>query len=392
MSAEWFRDLRLGIFVHWGLYSIPAKGEWLMMVERWGGQEYTDAFLPRFKPSPGCVKTWVEAAKSAGAEYMVFTTRHHDGFCLFDSKASIGDFTSVNSPAQHDFVADFVNEVRDAGMKVGLYYSLADWRVHSHSKGVLIDENMDLLRKQAKDQIRELMTNYGKIDILWYDGPFGYDEKGILWGKEWPSWDPEEMNAMVRELQPGIAINNRSGTPEDFGTPEQHITPEAEGRMWEACMTMNDSWGYHRWDSNWKSTSDLIRSIVTCGIGGGSYLLNIGPKADGKVPVQSLERLAQIGEWMGQHGSILRGCTRVNIHGANAVRKDDTLYVFSRNWCGSELRLTHVPWNLRDARMWKSGRPVDLKQAGDLVFLSQMPEEPEDRYCTVIAASVADGA
>ncbi len=389
MSADWFRDLRFGVFVHWGLYSIAGKGEWQMMVERWSPEEYSDAFLDKFDPAKDCVKGWVAAAKSAGAEYMVFTTRHHDGFSLFDSRASIGGFTSMNSPAKHDFVADFTHQVRAAGMKVGLYYSLADWRIHTHSKGELVDSNMNALRKQAREQIRELLTNYGKIDILWYDGPFGYDEKGILWGKEWPTWHPEELNAMVRELQPGIAINNRSGTPEDFGTPEQHITPENNGRMWEACMTMNDSWGYHRWDDHWKSPADLINNIITCGTRGGSYLLNIGPRGDGSVPRESLERLAAIGEWRRVYGGALsNGCELVGVGGYPMVRCDGTLFIFQRNWPGSTLRVTHVPWKLSRAWLVKSGKPVGLRQVDDLVCFSDMPEEPEDPYCTVVAAQI----
>lgn len=381
--------MRFGVFVHWGLYSIPAKGEWLMMVERWSPDEYKEAFLHDFNPNKDCVKDWVAAAKSAGAEYMVLTTRHHDGFCLFDSKASIGGFTSVNSPAKHDFVADFVREVREARMKVGLYYSLADWRIHSHSKGELIETNMEALRSQAKEQIRELLTDYGKIDILWYDGPFGYDEKDILWGKEWPTWHPEELNAMVRDLQPGIVINNRSGTPEDFGTPEQHITPETGGRMWEACMTINDNWGFHKWDDHWKSSADLINNVITCGVGGGSYLLNIGPEADGSVPQPSLERLADIGTWRKSYGDLLRGITELRPNGGYpVVRNHDTMLVFQRNWPGSTLRVINVPWKVSRAWLAKSGKPVSVRQEDDLVYFSGMPETPEDPFCTVIAAQI----
>lgn len=388
MPAEWFRELRFGIFVHWGLYSIPAKGEWLMMVERYSPDEYL-RFLPRFTPRKDCVKDWVSAARSAGAEYMVFTTRHHDGFCLFDSKASIGGFTSAKSPARHDFVADFVKEVRAAGMKVGLYYSLADWRIHTHSQGEMIPENMQALRAQAREQVRELLTNYGKIDILWYDGPFGYDEQGILWGKEWPTWDPEEMNAMARGLQPDIAINNRSGTPEDFGTPEQHITPESTGRMWEACMTMNDHWSYHAWDFHWKSAADLVNNIVTCGTQGGSYLLNIGPMADGSVPMASRERLARVGKWMRDYGDLLKGCARIDTRsGQPVVRRGNTLYLFQRSWPGPELRFTHCPFRLGKGWMVKSGRPIAVSQEADVVRLSNLGEWPEDDLCSVIAAEI----
>lgn len=392
--ASWFGDLRFGVFVHWGLYAIPAKGEWLMMLERWSPEEYTDAFVPQFNPRKDCIKEWVAAAKDAGAEYMVFTTRHHDGFCLFDSKASIGDFTSMNSPAQHDFVADFAREVRAAGMKVGFYYSLADWRIKPYRNGVRDLEADRMLADQAHAQIRELMTNYGKVDILWYDGAFGYDEKSICWGEQYfPSWRPQELNAMVRELQPDIAINDRSGVPEDFSTPEQHITAAEPGRMWESCMTMNESWGYHRWDNIWKSTSQLIINLVTCASGKGSYLLNIGPMADGSVPGPSKERLAQIGDWMRAYGETIHDAEPVSLFIPGfpffAFKKDGILYVHVNRWGGSEMRFYGCPGQVDGGYMVKSGAPVTTRQVDDLVYLSGMPDAPEDEFDTLVALRFA---
>ena len=391
-NAQWFKDIRFGVFVHWGLYAIPAKGEWMMLLERWSPEEYTSAFLPQFNPKKSAVQEWVAAAKDAGAEYMVFTTRHHDGFCLFDSKASIGDFTSMNSPARRDFVAEYAQAVREAGMKVGFYYSLADWRVKSHSAGQPVPEAQARLQKQAMEQVRELMTNYGQVDILWYDGAFGYDEKGICWGTMGADWKAAEMNAMARELQPGIAINDRSGVPEDFSTPEQHITaPTESGRAWESCMTMNDNWGFHRWDDNWKPTKQLIGNLTQCSSGGGSYLLNIGPTADGSVPEPALERLSEMGKWMRVHGHTLHGeSVPLLIKGwpFPALKKDGVLYIHVRNWFGGELRFGYCPVAVKEAYMLKSGTRVEFKQQDDFVSLSGLPDAPEDAYDTVIALRV----
>lgn len=386
-GARWFSDLRFGVFVHWGLYSIAARGEWLMMIERWSNEEYAE-LVKEFHPREDAARLWVDAASQAQAEYMVMTTRHHDGFCLFDS--SVSEFSSVNSPAKRDYVADYVRACRNAGMKVGLYYSLADWRIPTHRGDELIPENMERLRTQVREQVRELLTNYGKIDILWYDGAFSYNEKGIRWGGDNADWKTGEVNALARKLQPGIAINNRSGTPEDFSTPEQHIQAAEPGRAWEACMTMNDSWGYHAGDHNWKAPYELIHNIVTCSSGGGSYLLNIGPKADGSVPEESKDRLRVIGEWLRAYGGTIHGAEGVATPcGFPMMRKGNTLYLHQFLWRGPEMRFTHCPGTVRRAWLVKSGAEAQFTQNGDVVFLSGLPEAPEDPVDTVIAVELA---
>jgi alpha-L-fucosidase len=391
--VRWFADMRFGVFVHWGLYSIPAKGEWLMLYERWDPEEYKSAFLPRFNPKKTAPREWVAIAKEAGAEYMVFTTRHHDGFCLFDSKASVGGFTSINSPAAHDFVREYVEACREAGLRVGLYYSLADWRIKSHKSGEPIPANQQVLQKQAMEQVRELLTNYGKIDILWYDGPFSYDEKGPCWNAAPIDYKPAEMNTMARELQPGIVINDRSGLPEDFSTLEQHITEVEPGRMWESCMTMNENWGYHRWDDNWKSVEQLIVNLILCSAGGGSYLLNIGPTEDGSVPEPSRERLTEIGKWMRSYGHTLKNGVGVPfIHQGfpfHAIRQDNKLYVYIRNWPGKEARFIYCPVTVTAGRLLGSGKEIRVSQVDDLVSLLGLPDEPDDPYVSVVELDVA---
>ncbi|MCX8183670.1 MAG: alpha-L-fucosidase, partial [Crenarchaeota archaeon] len=220
---SWWVEARFGMFIHWGLYAIPARGEWVMYCERIPKNEYA-RLAQKFNPKRFDADKWVELAKQAGARYMVLTTRHHDGFCLWDS--SVSDFTSVKTAARRDFVAEYVEACRKAGMRIGFYYSLLDWRWPAYWDGPEKNpEGWKEFRNYVHAQVRELLTNYGKIDILWYDGG---------WPHSPDAWGSEQLNAMVRSLQPEIIINNRSGLPGDFDTPEQRI--EVSHRPWEACM------------------------------------------------------------------------------------------------------------------------------------------------------------
>jgi len=272
--TKWFREAKLGIFVHWGIYSLPARGEWVMLTERIPGDEYVQ-LARRFNPKRFDAQEWVSIAKEAGMKYMVLTTRHHDGFCLFDSKVS--DFTSVKTAAG----AEYVKACRRAKLKVGLYYSLGDWKF-GFPKVSDSREGARAMVEQAHIQVRELMSQYGKIDILWYDGGWVYPSRPDDGPEEQIKfWQSKKLNSMVRKLQPHILINNRSGLSEDFDTPEQHSTPSGPGRIWETCMTMNDSWGYSAGDHTWKSSTQLIHELTDIVSKGGNYLLNIGPKAAG---------------------------------------------------------------------------------------------------------------
>ena len=211
---KWFHEARFGIYVHYGLYSILGRGEWTMYSERIPAAEYA-ALSDQFRPEPGCAKEWVEAAVSAGAKYMVLTTHHHEGFCLFDSKYS--DFTSVKRGPKRDLVREYTEAARAAGLRVGLYYSLLDWRFPGYFEPEKYPESRDALLAQVHNQVRELMTNYGKIDLLEYDG--GWDARLKTKRPQWAEfWHSADLNAMVRKLQPGIIINDRSGTDEDIVT------------------------------------------------------------------------------------------------------------------------------------------------------------------------------
>jgi alpha-L-fucosidase len=274
---KWWHEARFGMFIHWGLYSVTGRHEWVMENEATpvAGHEQ---LAKRFTPRPNAARAWAKLARQAGQKYMVMTTKHHEGFCLFDSKLT--DYSAPKQACGRDLVKEYVEAARAEGLRVGFYYSLMDWH---HPDGARCADNEDARRRfvdYIHGQVRELCSNYGKLDVLWYD---------VNWPLKAEGWEAAKMNAMVRELQPEIIINNRTGLPEDFATPEQRI--EAADRAWESCMTMNDSWGYQKADDNWKSPKTVVRNLITCARDGGNYLLNIGPRPDGSIPEDSVRIL-----------------------------------------------------------------------------------------------------
>lgn len=338
---EWYLDARFGMFIHWGLYSIPARGEWIRSTECISKEDYMQYFQ-EFDPKDYDPAEWAKAAKKAGMKYVVLTAKHHDGFCLFDSKYT--DFKSTNTKCGRDLVAEYVEAVRAQGLKVGLYFSLLDWyhedyphfsdRIHPmRGNENYTDENRDFNRylEYMHNQVREICTNYGKLDLLWFD--FSYDD---MRGEKWKA---SELIDMVRRLQPSVIIDNRlevSGeglgslaeckpTPYhgDFVSPEQMIPPmglkDKEGRplVWESCITMNNNWGYHGTDHFFKPAPMIIKKLVECVSKGGNMLLNVGPDAYGNIPPESMEILETIGRWMEKNHDSIYGC------GASGLPKPD---------------------------------------------------------------------
>ncbi len=377
MGIEWFKQARFGMFIHWGVYSILARGEWVRLVERIPSSQY-ESLAYKFNPKKYNPEEWVALAKEAGMKYMVLTTRHHDGFSLFDSEVS--DFTAPKTGAGRDLVAEYVDACRKAGMKIGFYYSLLDWRYPAYFKGPRKDpEGWSEFLDYVHTQVKELCTNYGKIDILWYDGKWP-------WSAE--DWKAKELNSMVRKLQPEIIINNRSGIPEDFDTPEQKIQPPTDpNRMWETCMTMNDNWGYSAGDHNWKTVRQLIQNLVRCASGGGNYLLNVGPKADGTIPDPSIRRLKKIGSWMKVNGESIYGSERCPFRGGMVgltTAKGNIVYLHVFHWPGREITIAYVKNRVLAAEILTNGQKINVVQEGDRVFLRGLPNRPPDPYDTVI--------
>lgn len=330
--TAWFNEARFGMFIHWGLYAIPARGEWLRARERMSHEDYM-TYFNEFTADHYDPREWARLAKKAGMRYAVLTAKHHDGFCLWDTKLT--DFKSTNSPAKRDLVQEFLDAFRAEGIKVGLYFSIIDWkhedfphygdRQHPHRD----DENQkndhrdfDRYLEYMHGQVRELLTDYGHLDIMWYD--FSY---GDMSGAKWKS---EELMAMVRSLQPHLIVDNRlegsgehSGTilsdapsnyAGDFACPEQMIPPEGITNVhgdyvpWEACITLNNNWGYAAEDLHYKDAKLVIRMLVECVSKNGNLLLNVGPDATGRIPKESVQILEEVGEWMELNGDSIYGC------------------------------------------------------------------------------------
>jgi alpha-L-fucosidase len=371
---QWWHEARFGMFIHWGLYSILGRHEWAMEDEGIPVPEY-EQLAKRFKPKPFPARDWARLAKQAGQKYMVMTTKHHEGFCNFATKLT--DYCAPKQGPGRDLVKEYVDAARAEGLRVGFYYSLMDWH-HPDGARCATDE---AARRRFVDyihgQIRELLTNYGKIDILWYD---------VAWPLDAQGWESEKMNAMVFQLQPEIIVNNRNKLEGDFATPEQHIT--ADKRAWESCMTMNDSWGYQRADDNWKTPKTIVRNLVTCAHDTGNYLLNIGPKADGSIPDESVKILTSVGKWMDHNGpAIYQSETAQPRRSAFAgfSRKGNTLYMHVHFWPGETVALGGLTNQVKSARLLASGRDVKFTQERFRVRFTGLPEKAPDDPVTTIA-------
>jgi alpha-L-fucosidase len=304
--------------MHWGVYSILGDGEWVMYNRKIPVDEYA-RLGSQFAPTHFDADAWAGHAVEAGMRYAVLTSRHHDGFCLWDSQVS--EFTSVKTAARRDFVAAYLKAMRKAGLRLGLYYSLLDWRVPAYWAGPRKDpEGWARFIEYVHAQVRELCTNYGSLDILWFDGCWPYDP---------PSWRSGELIAMIRKLQPGILINDRTALPGDFDTPENAILPS--GRMWESCQTTQSAWGYHR-DEKVIGPWEVLNKLCTCASKGGNLLLNVGPKPDGTFPQGCVKLLREVGAWMKAHGEGIYGSVPVteSYNYQLATQSRDTLYLHFR--------------------------------------------------------------
>lgn len=325
--AWWTQD-RFGMFIHWGLYALPARHEWVKRYEHLTNDEY-QKYFELFDPDLYDPSHWAKLAREAGMKYAVITSKHHEGFCLFDSEYT--DYKATNTPAKRDLLKEWVEAFRAEGLKVGFYYSLLDWHHphytvdRNHPQSASTDEeyarlnegrNMDIYRKYVKDQVREILTNYGKIDIIWLD----YSFPGGEHGKGRDDWDSENLLKMVRELQPGIIVNDRLDLLDvqggwDFTTPEQYKVskwPEKNGKRvpWETCQTFSGSWGYHRDETTWKDTKQLLVLLIETVSKGGNLLLNVGPTARGSIDYRAQQKLSEIGEWMKWNSKAIYGCTQ----------------------------------------------------------------------------------
>jgi alpha-L-fucosidase len=329
-DTEWFVKSRFGMFIHWGLYALPARHEWVKSTECVSEDAY-QRYFAYFDPDLYDAREWARQARAAGMKYAVMTSKHHEGFCMFDSAYT--DYKCTNTPAGRDLLREFVDAFRAEGLRVGFYYSLIDWhhrdfpidRIHPRrrdSAAQELNEGRDV-RKYAlymREQVRELLTNYGKIDILWFDFSYpdagGVDFKDWMKGKGRDDWESETLIGLARELQPGIIIDNRADIEQDLWTPEQYQPIEwlrhketGEPVVWEVCQTLSGSWGYHRDESTWKSPEMLIRMLINTVALGGNLLMNAGPTARGYLDDRAESALSVYADWMKYNSRSIYDCT-----------------------------------------------------------------------------------
>jgi alpha-L-fucosidase len=392
-GATWFRDAKFGMFVHWGLYSALKQGEWVLSHSGIDARTY-EALTAALTPAPDNIAGWARLARRAGMRYAVLTTKHHDGFCLFGSRHT--DYNSVARCGGRDFVREFTAACRAEGLRVGLYYSLGDWHIPPYQAVAGGDRSQTpALRAFLHGQVRELLSNYGRIDMLWYDGAW-YDGDYL----SADTLDAAGMNRMARQLQPGILINERAGTQEDITTCENECKPAPFGTDWEMCTCINDLWGYAEHDYNYKTVNQLIFLLVNCAVQGGNLLLNVGPRADGSVPAEQSDRLEAVGAWLQRHGESIYGVERLRrpfFGGGRITRRNGALYLHTFYWPGPVMR---VPSLDRDtlgatpgasevtARILTTDRQVKTAWDGTTLVLSGLPAAPPDRADTVIRLDI----
>lgn len=405
-KMQWWREARFGLFIHWGLYAIPAGewrgeripgiSEWIMLSAKIPVKDYT-ALANQFNPVKYDADAWVRLAKEAGMKYIVITSKHHDGFAMFHSKASAYNIVDA-TPYKRDILKELADACKKYDMKLGLYYSQAqDWhhpggtyagydRHESHWDTTMQRVPFEqYIEEKAIPQVTEILSNYGEIPILWWDTPIGMTEPMA------------EKLIKLLDLQPGIIANNRLYRPwkGDFSTPEQHIPPTGLDYDWETCMTMNTSWGYKWYDEDWKSTETLIQNLVDIASKGGNYLLNVGPTAEGEIPQPSVERLKALGAWMKVNGESIYGTTASPFFKlfwgrcTKKVReKGATLYLHVFEWPkNGKLEVPGLKNKVKSAKLLASGEK--LKVAANISgVVIDLPMAAPDAINSVIVLEV----
>ncbi len=384
-DIRWFRDAGFGMFIHWGIYSVPARHEWVQAAETIPHEKYRK-YLDAFNPDLFNPVEWAQAAKRAGMKYVVFTAKHHDGFCMFDSKYT--DYKCTNTPAKCDILRRVIDAFRDAGLRIGIYYSLIDWHHPQYvvddcfgpysriGKDKLAemnsDRNMHLYAQYVRNQITELLTDYGKIDELWFDYCYGNPED-ILHGKGPEHFESVQLLKLARSLQPDIIINDRAGIPEDadIATPEQY-TPD-QGMVdrhgkpvaWENCQTFSGSWGYHRDEMTWKSPEQCVKMLIDVVSRGGNLLMNVGPTARGYFDHRAMACLNAYADWMKYCSASIYGCG----HAPRLVAPDNCRYTYNSR---TKKLYLHI-------YSWPSGHITVKKMAGKITFVRFLHDGSEIR-------------
>ncbi|MGA2032245.1 MAG: alpha-L-fucosidase [Thermoguttaceae bacterium] len=404
---QWWREARFGMFIHWGLYSVPAGtykgrqiggiGEWIMNNGEIPVAEYA-GFAKRFNPLKFDADRWVSIAKNAGMKYIVITSKHHDGFAMFKSNASPYNIVDA-TPFQRDPLKELAAACRKQGIKLGFYYSQAqDWHHPGgaayrtgNRKGDHWDPAQDgsmeeYVKKIAVPQVREILSNYGKVAVLWWDTPKDMTKEQI------------HSLASLLKLQPGIISNNRLGgdEPGDTETPEQFIPPAGyPGRDWETCMTLNDTWGYKSYDRNWKSPETLIRNLIDIASKGGNYLLNVGPTSEGEIPAPSVERLAKVGQWLKVNGEAIYGTTpgpfKNGLRWGRATQKPGRLFLHVFDWPADAALAVPLSNSIRRAYLLADPQQALSVASGPDGISIKVPAVAPDPVASVVVLELAAG-
>jgi len=385
-DTKWFVNDRFGLFIHWGLYALGARHEWLKNIERISTADY-EKYFKHFDPDLYDPKAWARNAAAAGMKYFVVTTKHHEGFCLWDTKYT--DYKAPNSPAGRDLLTPMVDAFRAEGLKVGFYHSLLDWHHPDYTTDSVhpMRDNAEFIAADAERQLeryteylhgqtRELLTQFGKIDVLWYDFSVGASDKFPGKGKD--VWQSEKLIAMIRELQPHIILNDRLEIDQDVKTPEQFQPRErvhvgGQPVVWEACQTLSGSWGYHRDEESWKTVEQLLKMLIDSVSKDGNLLLNVGPTGRGEFDERALDRLAGMGEWMKRHSRSIYGCTQAP---EDFKTPDDCRYTY--NPTTNRLYLHIFSWPFRHIHLDGMADRIEyaqlLNDASEVKMLKSIPE------------------
>jgi len=392
-NTEWFVHDRFGMFIHFGLYSLAARHEWIQSREEIAAEDYKKYF-DHFNPDLFDAKEWARKAKAAGMKYAILTTKHHEGFCLFDSKYT--DYKITNTDFGRDLVKEYVDAFRAEGLKIGFYYSLIDWhhpeftidhnhpmRNHPDAEKISAGRDMNIYDEYMRNQVTELLTNYGKIDILWFDFSYKVREGCPAWmkGKGKEDWQSEKLIATARSLQPEIMIDNRADIDQDLWTPEQIQVEEwvkhsetGELVTWEACQTFSGSWGYYRDEQTWKSPEQLIAMLIKTVSLGGNLLMNVGPTARGCFDRRADKSLQVFEEWMKYNSKSIYGCTMaepefVTPNGCRLTQSEDgkRLYIHLLEYPYQTLFMPCLAGKVEYAQFLHDGSEVKYNPANGFV-------------------------
>jgi alpha-L-fucosidase len=376
---QWWGDARFGLFIHWGPVSLKGTEiGWSRGGDRRGygskgtqvPAEVYDNLYQEFNPTKFNAREWVAIAQAAGMKYLVFTSRHHDGFSMFDTQANDYKITHPDSPFRRDVVKELADACHEAGLRFGLYYSQPDW----HHPDAFTPDRHERYLAYLKQQVTELCSNYGKLDILWFDGL----------GKPAEAYDGRGLVKIIRDLQPGIVINNRTGLPEDHDTPEQRVGKYQDQRPWETCMTICRQWAWKP-DDTMKSLQQCLRTLVACAGGDGNLLFNVGPMPDGRIEPRQVARLKEMGDWLAKYGESIygtRGGPWKPTKAMASTRRGNRVYLHVFQWDGEEIELPAIPAKVRSATVLTGGQ-AHIREEGEKLLVN-IPAASQREIDTII--------